>query len=64
MKTQLPLQIHQATQNHSNCSNKIKMPKNSSAYRIESFIPVQNMNVEELRFIKINTSNFIQVCLK
>ena len=34
--------------NHSNCSNKIKMPKNNTAYRLKSFIPMENINVEKL----------------
>ena len=44
--------ILQADRNHQNCSNKIKMPKNITAYRIKSLRPIENMNVEKLWITK------------
>ena len=48
----------QSAQNHSNWFNKINMPKNTTACRIKRFKPVENGNVEKLRFTKINTKKF------
>ena len=32
----------------SNCSNKIKMSKSTTGYRIKSFMPIESINVEKL----------------
>ena len=48
----------------STCSNTIKMPKHTTGCRIRSFMPIENMNVEELRATKINTNKFTEVRLK
>ena len=36
------------------------MPKNATACRINDFTTIENMNVEKLRFTKINTNKFSQ----
>ena len=54
----------EAVQNHLNCSNKIKMPKNATACQIKSFVPTENMNVEKLRITKIKRNKFSLVCRK
>ena len=46
-----------------NCSDEIKMPKSTTEYRIKSFIPIENMNVEKLRDSKSNPSKFSKVSL-
>ena len=43
----------EAARNHSHCSNRIKMPKNTITCQIKSFIPIENMNVEKISFTKI-----------
>ena len=48
----------------SNWSNKIKMPKSTTGYRIKSSIPTENMNAKKLRATKCNSSIFSQVSLK
>ena len=53
-----------AVSNHLNYSNKLKMPKNTTACPITSFIPAENMNVEKFRFSKMNSNKFSQVCIK
>ena len=40
----------------SNYSNKIKMVNSTSGCRIKSFIPIENMNVEQLIAAMINTN--------
>ena len=52
-----------AAQNNSNWSNEIKMLKNTTTLRIKSFVSLENINVEKLRFTKINANKFSQVCL-
>ena len=54
----------EAAQKSSNCSNKIKMSKSTTGCQTNSFIPVENLNVEKLRAAKINANKFSQVCLK
>ena len=44
--------------------NKIKMPKNTTAYTIKSYIPIENTNVEKLRFTKINIHKISKIYLK
>ena len=39
------------------------MPKSTSGYRIKSFIPIENMNIEKLRDSKSNPSKFSKVFL-
>ena len=53
-----------SAQDHSHCSNKIKVSKNTTAFRIKSYIPMEDMNLEKLRFTKINSSKFSQVILE
>ena len=52
-----------AAQNNSNWSNEIEMSKNTTTLRIKSFVSLENINVEKLRFNKINANKFSQVCL-
>ena len=62
----LSLKIHHggSCTKPSNCSDKIKMSKNTTGCQIESFIPIENMNVEKLRATKSNRCKFSQVSLK
>ena len=39
------------------------MPKSTTGYRIKSFIPIENMNIEKLRDSKSNPSKFSKVFL-
>ena len=48
----------EAVQNRWNCFNKIKMLKNTTVCGIMSFIAIENMNDEKLRFTKINQHKF------
>ena len=48
----------------SNCSDEIKMSKSTTGCQIESFIPIENMNVEKLRATKSNRYKFSQAWLK
>ena len=47
-----------------NCSDKIKMPKNAIGFRIKSFIPIENMNIEKLRDTYSKENAFSQVSFK
>ena len=40
------------------------MPKGTTGCRAKRFIPIENMNVEKLKTIKINPNKFSQVCRK
>ena len=48
----------------SNSSDKIKMTENTTGWRIKSFIPAENINVEKLRDILSNLTISSRVSLK
>ena len=54
----------ETVRNHSNYSNKIQIPGNTAVCQIATFIPIESLYVEKLRFTKININKFSQVCLK
>ena len=54
----------EAVRNHSNYSNKIQIPENTAVCQIATFIPIESMYVEKLRFTKIKINKLSPVCLK
>ena len=50
--------------NLSNYSDKVKMPKSTKGCQIKSFIPVKNMNFENLIDTLSNINTFNEVSLK
>ena len=48
---------------HLTCFNKIKMPENATACGTKSFKSAENMNIEKLRFSKIDANIYLFIYL-